>query len=46
MKEKHKKQQKKNRQKQKGARGTEAIVKGWELNDCVVHLSWGAYQKG
>ena len=46
MKEKHKKQQKKNRQKQKGARGREAIVKGWELNDCVVHLSWGAYQQG
>ena len=23
----------------KGARGTEAIVKGWELNDFVVHLS-------
>ena len=34
-----KKQQKKNRQKQKGARGTEAIVKGWELNDFVGHLS-------
>ena len=41
MKEKCKKQQQqqKNRQKQKGARGTEAIVKGWELNDFVVHLS-------
>ena len=25
--------------KEKGARGTEAIVKGWELNDFVVHLS-------
>ena len=23
----------------KGARETEAIVKGWELNDFVVHLS-------
>ena len=34
-----KKQQKKNKQSQKGARGTEAIVKGWELNDFVVHLS-------
>ena len=29
----------KNKQRQKGARGTEAIVKGWELNDFVVHLS-------
>ena len=34
-----KKQQKKNKQRQKGARGTEAIVKGWELNDFVLHLS-------
>ena len=33
------KQQKKNKQRQKGTRGTEAIVKGWELNDFVVHLS-------
>ena len=32
-----KKQQKKNKQMQKGARGTEAIVKVWELNDFVVH---------
>ena len=39
MKEKSKKQQKKNKQRQKGASGTEAIVKGWELNDFVVHLS-------
>ena len=38
-KEKCKKQQKKNKQRQTGARGTEAIVKGWELNDFVVHLS-------
>ena len=38
--------QKTTKEKQKGARGTEAIVKGRELNDCVVHLSWGAYQKG
>ena len=30
---------KENKQRQKGARGTEAIVKGWELNDFVVHLS-------
>ena len=39
MKEKCKKQQKKNKQRQKGTRGTEAIVKGSELNDFVVHLS-------
>ena len=39
MKEKCKKQQKKTKQKQKGARGTETIVKGLELNDFVVHLS-------
>ena len=30
----------KEKQRQKGARGTEAIVKGWELNDFVVHLSY------
>ena len=29
----------KNKQRQKRARGTEAIVKGWELNDFAVHLS-------
>ena len=34
-----KKQQKKNKQGQKGARGAEAIVIGWELNDFVVHLN-------
>ena len=39
MKEKCKKQQKRNKKRQKGARGTEATVKGWELNDFVVHLS-------
>ena len=39
MKDNFKKQQKKNKQRQKGARGTEAIVKGCELNDFVVHLS-------
>ena len=39
MKENYKKQEKKNKQRQKGARGTEAIAKGWELNDFVVHLS-------
>ena len=33
MKEKCKTQQKKHKQRQKGARGTEAIVKGGELND-------------
>ena len=39
MKEKYKKQQKKNKQRQKEARGAEAIVKSVELNDFVVHLS-------
>ena len=29
----------KENQRQKGPRGTEAVVKGWELNDFVVHLS-------
>ena len=29
----------KEKQRQKGARGTEAIVKGWELNGLVVHSS-------
>ena len=38
MKEKCKKQQKENKKRQKGARVTEAIVKGWEQNDFVVHL--------
>ena len=33
-----KNQQTKNKQRQKRARETEAIVKGWELNDFVVHL--------
>ena len=28
----------KNKQRQKGARETEAIVKRWELNDFAVHL--------
>ena len=32
-----KQQQKKNKQRQNGPRWTEAIVKGWELNDFVVH---------
>ena len=39
MKQTCKKQQKKNKQWQKGTRGTDAIVKGQELNDFVVHLS-------
>ena len=39
MKEKCKKQQKRNKQRQKGPVWTEAIVKGWELDDFVVHLS-------
>ena len=33
------KKQKKNKQRQKGATGTETIVKGWELNGFAVHLS-------
>ena len=36
MKEKRKKQQKNKDKKEQG--GTEAVVKGWELNDFVVHL--------
>ena len=39
MKEKCKKQQKKNKQRQKGASETEAIAKEWGLNDFVLHLS-------
>ena len=39
MKEKCKKQQKKNKQRQKGTRETEAILKGRELNDFVVSQS-------
>ena len=39
MKDNCKKQQKKDKQRQKIARGTEPIVKGSELNDFVVHLS-------
>ena len=31
--------QTKNKQRQKGARGTETIVKGSEINDFVVRLS-------
>ena len=33
------KQQKKNKQRQKEASGTEAIVKECELNDLILHLS-------
>ena len=40
MKANYKKQQKKNKQRQKGARGAVAIVKEWELNNFVVHLSF------
>ena len=32
-------ERRKEKQRQKGAMGTEAIVKGWDLNDFVVHLS-------
>ena len=39
MKENSKKQQKKNKQTQKGARGTEAITNRWELYDFAVNLS-------
>ena len=38
MKKNFKKQQKKNKQRQKGGRGTEPILKRWELNDFVEHL--------
>ena len=40
MKENCKKQQKKNKQRQKGARGAEPIVKWGKLNDFIVHLSF------
>ena len=30
---------KKTKQRQRGAKRTETIVKGWELHDFVVHLS-------
>ena len=39
MKENCKTQQKKNKQRQKEARGIETLVKGWELNDFVIDLS-------
>ena len=34
-----KKNKKRKKEWKKGAMGTEARVKGWELNDFVVHLS-------
>ena len=45
MKKKCKKQQKITKQRQKGAGGTEAIVKGWEINDLVVYLSHVFFSK-
>ena len=39
MNNKCKNQQKKNKQRQRGGRGTEAIAKGLELNDFAVHLT-------
>ena len=39
MQKKNKKNKQTNKQRQKGARATEAIVKGWELSGFVVHLS-------
>ena len=39
MEKKCNKQQKKNKQRQKGVKGKEAIVKEWELSGFVVHLS-------
>ena len=39
MKDKSEKPPKKKKQRQTGARGTEAIVKGWELNNFAVHLT-------
>ena len=41
--EMQKQKQKKNKQRQKGARGKEAIVKGWELNNFVVLNGLGKY---
>ena len=40
MKEKCKKQQKRDKHRHKGARGTEAIMKGWGLNDFVANISY------
>ena len=38
MRETQKKPQTTTKQRQRGARETEATVKGWELNDFVEHL--------
>ena len=38
MKEKSQKAAAKEKQRQKGVRGTEVTEKGWELNDFTVHL--------
>ena len=40
MKENCKNQQKKIKQRQKDARGIEAIMKGWELNDFIVQVTF------
>ena len=37
--EMQKNNKRKTKKRQKGATGTEAIVKGWELDDFVLHLS-------
>ena len=37
--QKKKKKQKKNKDRKEQG-GTESMVKGWELNDFVLHLSW------
>ena len=44
MKENCKKQQKKKQTKVERSKGTEAIVKGWELNGFVVHYKLGFLQ--
>ena len=36
--ETQKKKKKKKKQRQKKTRGTETLMKGWELNDFVVYL--------
>ena len=45
MKERLTRQQIKDKQREKRARGTKAIVKQWELNEFVVHLSQVFYNK-
>ena len=39
QKKKKKQKQKKNKDRKEQG-GTESMVKGWELNDFVLHLSW------